>query len=51
MKIKDLEVIKKIEKRDLFDRNHKFEIVKLDDNFPKYINENQQKFKDFIYSN
>ncbi len=52
-KFKDLEVIKKkIEKkRDLFDRNHKFEIVKLDDNFPKYINENQQKFKDFIYSN
>ena len=44
------EIIKqKIEnKEDLFERGHKYEFVKLDQNFPKYILENVQKFNEFI---
>jgi len=40
---------KKIENReDLFNRGHKYEIVKLNENFPKYILENITKFDEFI---
>ena len=43
--------IGKIEKKeDLFDRNHKFEVIKVDASFPRYIYKNKEKFKDFIYS-
>ncbi len=39
----------KIDSRiDLFGRNHKYEKITLDKSFPKYINDNQMKFKKFI---
>jgi beta-1,4-mannosyl-glycoprotein beta-1,4-N-acetylglucosaminyltransferase len=39
----------KIRKRqDLFNRGHKYEIVKLNKNFPKFILENISKFNEFI---
>ena len=52
-KFKNLETIKrKIRlKEDLFDRNHKFEVVSIDSSFPDYIYKNKDKFEDFIYSN
>ena len=51
-KFKNLELIKKkIElKQDLFDRKHNFKVVKIDNNFPKYIYDNKEKFKEFIYN-
>ena len=33
---------------DLFQRGHKFQKVEIDENFPKYILENKEKFKDWI---
>ncbi len=50
-KFKDLEIIQnKIEKKmDLFDRNHNFEVVKIDVSFPEYIHRNKKKFEEFIY--
>ncbi len=49
-KFSSIEIIKqKIEnKEDLFERGHKYKFVKLDQNFPKYILENQEKFNEFI---
>ena len=49
---KNLETIKKkIElKQDLFDRKYNFEVQKIDNNFPKYIYKNREKFKKFIYN-
>lgn len=49
-KFSSIEIIKqKIEnKEDLFERGHKYEFVKLDQNFPKYILENVEKFNEFI---
>ena len=49
-KFSDIDVIKnKIEKRlDLFERGHKYEILTLDERFPKYILDNAIKYKDFI---
>tara|TARA_B100001769_G_scaffold156353_1_gene122795 strand:+ start:73 stop:423 length:351 start_codon:yes stop_codon:yes gene_type:complete len=39
----------KIEKRvDLFNRQHKYEVVKIDNNFPTYIINNSDKFNNFI---
>ena len=35
-------------RNDLFGRGHKYQIVELDDTFPKYILNNYEKFKDFI---
>ncbi len=35
-------------KEDLFERGHKYKFVKLDQNFPKYILENKEKFNEFI---
>jgi len=37
-------------KIDLFERGHRYEIVKLDDSFPDYLLKNINKFKDFIDS-
>ena len=50
---KNIDFIKeKIEKReDLFSRDHNFKVIKIDSTFPSYIQENECKFKDFIYSN
>ena len=40
---------KKIIKRiDLFNRGHKYKIVKLDKKFPEYVQKNKKKFKKFI---
>jgi len=51
-KFKDMDIIKnKIEqKKDLFDRGYDFKVLKVDQTFPKFIYENQDKFKDFIYT-
>jgi len=51
-KFKDLDIInRKInQKEDLFDRNHKFEVVNIDETFPDYICKNREKFEDFIYT-
>jgi len=45
-----IEVIRdKIEKRvDLFNRQHEYEVVKIDNNFPTYIINNSDKFSNFI---
>ena len=45
---------KKIEMRvlnnqDIFNRGYKFEKVKIDENFPKYILDNKSKFSDGSY--
>ena len=49
-KYSSIEVIRdKIEKRvDLFNRQHKYEVVKIDNNFPTYIINNSDKFNNFI---
>ena len=51
-KFSSINVIKeKLKKKiDLFERGHKYEIVKLDNSFPDYILKNINKFKDFIDS-
>ena len=36
------------EKVDLFNRNEKYEVVKIDEGFPKYLLDNLLKFKDYI---
>jgi hypothetical protein len=33
---------------DLFERGHKYEIVNLDERFPRFILENKKKYKEFI---
>ena len=49
-KFKDMAIIeKKIEERkDLFDR-HDFKTIKIDNSFPKYLSDNKDRFKSFIY--
>ena len=52
--IKEFTDPKSIEKRikskqDLFDRDIKYKVVELDETFPKYVLNNQQKFKDWIF--
>ena len=37
------------QKKDLFDRNYNFKVLKIDDTFPKYIYENKEKLKELIY--
>ena len=51
-KFSSINVIKeKLKKKiDLFERGHRYEIVKLDDSFPDYLLKNINKFKDFIDS-
>jgi len=42
-------IIKKIElKKDLFNRGHTFDIVKIDESFPEYIRNNIEKYKMWI---
>ena len=36
------------EKIDLFDRGHKYEVIEINQKFPKYILENLEKFNEFI---
>ena len=36
------------QKKDLFDRGHTYEVIKLDNSFPQYLLNNIQKFKKFI---
>lgn len=50
-KFKNMDGIKKkIEQKiDLFDRGYNFKVLEIDQSFPKYIYENKEKFKDFIY--
>jgi len=50
-RFKDLKTIKeKINnKLDLFEKDHSFETIEIDANFPKYIYDNKTKFKEFIY--
>ena len=41
----------KINKKvDLFNRKEKYEVVKIDEGFPKYLLDNLLKFKDYIAS-
>ena len=49
-KFSAIEIIqKKIKNRvDLFERGHKYEVIKIDNNFPDYITKNIDKFKEFI---
>ena len=49
-KYSDIDVIKsKIEKKiDLFDREHQYKQVILDNSFPKYLISNREKYKSFI---
>ena len=35
-------------KQDIFDRNIKYEKILIDESFPKYIFDNQEKFKEWI---
>ena len=35
-------------KVDLFNRNEKYEVVRIDESFPKYLLDNLLKFKDYI---
>ena len=46
----DPNIIKKkiSQKIDLFDRNHNYEEIKLNENFPKYILENKEKYQNFL---
>ena len=34
--------------KDLFDRDYKFEIIKIDENYPKFLRENKNKYKSWI---
>ena len=35
-------------KKDIFDRNYRYESIKIDDSFPKYILENLKQFENWI---
>ena len=50
-KFKNIDVIKRkiAEKKDLFDRNYEFKVLKVDKTFPKYIIDNQKKLVDLLY--
>ena len=42
-------IVKKIKfKKDLFNRGHTFELVKIDQSYPRYLNENKEKYKQWI---
>ncbi len=47
--ITNIENIEKkiIEESDIFGRNYKYEKIKIDEKFPKYIRENKEKFKEY----
>ena len=46
-----MEVIKRKinQKKDLFDRNYEYKVLKIDNSFPKYIIDNQSKLIDLLY--
>ena len=48
---KNIDIIKEkiVQKKDLFNRGHNFEVVKIDKEFPKYVYDNKEKLKEFIY--
>ena len=50
-KFKNIEIIKRKidQKKDLFDRNYNFKVLKIDNTFPKYIYDNKKKLKELIY--
>ncbi len=50
-KFKNMEIIKRKidQKKDLFDRNYNFKVLKIDNTFPKYIYDNKEKLKELIY--
>ena len=52
-KFKNMETIKNkiAEKKDLFNRDYSFRVLKIDNTFPKYIYENREKLKELIYEN
>ena len=42
-------IIKKIDlKKDLFNRGHTFDVVKINDSYPEYIKGNKDKYQDWI---
>ena len=50
---KEFSSIKVIEEKiskkvDLFDRGHKYRIIKIDNSFPKFLKQNYNKYKDYI---
>ena len=50
-KFKNIDTIKEKIKlqKDLFDRNYKYKVLKIDKTFPKYIVDNQKKLTDLLY--
>ena len=50
-KFKNMEIIKRKidQKKDLFDRDYDFKVLKIDNTFPKYIYDNKKKLKDLLY--
>tara|TARA_B100001093_G_scaffold481783_1_gene512826 strand:- start:4180 stop:4980 length:801 start_codon:yes stop_codon:yes gene_type:complete len=50
-KFKNIETIRdKInQKKDLFNRDYDYQTLKIDDSFPEYIKNNQEKLKEYIY--
>mgnify|MGYP000450887256 CR=1 FL=1 len=46
---KEKKTKKIIQKKDLFNRGHNFEVVKINKDFPKYVYENKESLKEFIY--
>ncbi len=50
-KFKNIDTIKEKIKlqKDLFDRNYEYKVLKIDNNFPKYIIDNEKKFSDLLY--
>ena len=49
-KFSSIDIIKKKinEKIDLFDRGHKYDVIQINEKFPKYILENLDQFNEFI---
>jgi len=49
---KNLDEIEKkiIERKDLFNRNYKYKVVKIDRSFPNFIFKNQENLKNLIYN-
>ena len=42
-------IVKKINlKKDLFNRGHTFERVKIDQSYPKYLNDNKEKYEEWM---
>ena len=50
-KFKNMEIIKRKidQKKDLFDRNYNYKVLKIDSSFPNYICDNKEKLKELLY--